>query len=183
MSKIFLISDTHFDHYNIISFCNRPFKSTAEMNQTIIDNWNSVVSDNDTVYHLGDWTLRPSMMDYFKKLNGQIICIHGSHDRFYGKGYKYHSDILRTPTHTFKLIHDPKYGITWKGWVIHGHHHNNQLRRFPFINGRHKTINVSVELINYTPIELDYIESLDIDSIEYMRDMNAEIHRFKEVNV
>lgn len=41
--KVFLISDTHFDHENIIKYCSRPFKSKDEMNKTIIDNWNSVV--------------------------------------------------------------------------------------------------------------------------------------------
>jgi calcineurin-like phosphoesterase family protein len=151
------------------------------MDKAIIDNWNSVVSDNDTVYHLGDWTLRPSIMPYLKLLNGQIICIHGSHDRFFGHGYKWHSDTLYTKTHAFKLIHDPKYKGMWNSWVIHGHHHNNHLHKFPFINGKAKTINVSVELIGYKPLDLEYLEGLDIDSIEYMRDINSPICRYEEI--
>ena len=50
----FYISDLHFSHKNILSFDNRPFFAVAEMNEAIINNWNSVVSVNDEVYILGD---------------------------------------------------------------------------------------------------------------------------------
>ena len=51
-SKIFLISDLHLDHYNIIKYCNRPFSSVREMNYLIVNNWNTTVKDNDIVYFL-----------------------------------------------------------------------------------------------------------------------------------
>ena len=53
MSK-FYISDLHFDHKNVIPYDNRPFYNVEEMNKTLIDNWNSVVTKNDCVYILGD---------------------------------------------------------------------------------------------------------------------------------
>jgi calcineurin-like phosphoesterase family protein len=50
--NIWIISDTHFGHNNIINYCDRPFSNVKEMNEAIIDNWNSVVKQNDLVYHL-----------------------------------------------------------------------------------------------------------------------------------
>ena len=50
---IYFTADTHFDHANIIRFCNRPFATVEEMNETLIANWNRKVHGNDTVYILG----------------------------------------------------------------------------------------------------------------------------------
>ena len=49
MSRIFVTSDTHFSHVNIIKYCNRPYASVEEMNNALIDNWNSVVKNDDLV--------------------------------------------------------------------------------------------------------------------------------------
>jgi len=55
--QTFFTSDTHFDDEFAIQYFNRPFKSVDEMNVVIVEKWNSVVTENDTVYHLGDFTL------------------------------------------------------------------------------------------------------------------------------
>ena len=53
---IYLTSDLHFNHVNILKYepVNRPFETLEEMNETLIANWNAKVSAKDTVYVLGD---------------------------------------------------------------------------------------------------------------------------------
>ena len=51
---IYFIADTHFNHENIIKYCDRPLSNAKEMNEYIIQKWNSVVNEDDIVYHLGD---------------------------------------------------------------------------------------------------------------------------------
>lgn len=64
--KTFVIADPHFGHKNIIRYCNRLFKSVAEMDKALIDNWNKTVSNDDFVWVLGDFTL--AYRDYTKSI-------------------------------------------------------------------------------------------------------------------
>ena len=57
MKQIYFTSDHHFGHENIIKFCDRPFRSVEEMDQTLIERWNEKVKPEDEVYHLGDFSL------------------------------------------------------------------------------------------------------------------------------
>jgi calcineurin-like phosphoesterase family protein len=82
-SKIFLTSDTHFDHGNIIKFCDRPFKDVEEMNYKLIDNWNKKVPQDGLVFHLGDfaWGGYEGWKKIREQLNGEIVLIKGNHDQ------------------------------------------------------------------------------------------------------
>lgn len=85
---IHFAADTHFDHRNIINFCNRPFSGIEEMNEALIDNWNRTVKITDTVYILGDFCMRNSQQrwhDLLVRLNGKIHFIHGNHDKAFKK--------------------------------------------------------------------------------------------------
>jgi len=178
---VYLIGDTHFDHANIIRYCDRPFRNVQEMNETIVRNWNETVKDRDTVYFLGDWTFgrghKPAKY-WVRKLKGHIISIRGAHD-WREKGIRF-EDFKVLPYHeySFLLIHDPDQAGDWHSWIIHGHKHNNNMSKYPFINGERKTINVSVELTNYRPISLDFLLSLNIDSIKRMETINSEPERW-----
>ena len=55
--KIFYIGDLHFGHNNIIKYDDRPFLNVQEMDMSLINNWNSVVTDEDKVIILGDFTM------------------------------------------------------------------------------------------------------------------------------
>ena len=70
----FFTADTHFNHSNIIEFCDRPFKDVEEMNETLITNWNSKVGENDEVYHLGDFGYG-ELGGILNRLNGEIVYI------------------------------------------------------------------------------------------------------------
>lgn len=78
----FFTSDTHFNHANIIKFCNRPFKDVEQMNDVMITNWNSVIGKDDTVFHLGDFCLggAAEWTKILDRLNGKIYLIMGNHD-------------------------------------------------------------------------------------------------------
>lgn len=162
--KVWLISDTHFDHTNIIKYCNRPFVYTEEMNEYILHNWYKTIVPDDVVYFLGDMAFgRGSRKPrwWASQLCGKIIWIKGSHDH----GIRPTSiieDIERVVLSEcivcdgieFMLVHDPFDAILngWSGWIIHGHNHDNR----PHIDNRfgHKRVNVSVEVIDYTPVSL-----------------------------
>lgn len=45
----YVIADTHFNHANIIGYCNRPFKTVEEMNSKLISNWNNTVAKDDII--------------------------------------------------------------------------------------------------------------------------------------
>jgi calcineurin-like phosphoesterase family protein len=153
------------------------------MNKTLVTKWNALVAPRDTVYFLGDWSFgrgsRPPKY-WGRKLNGHIISIKGSHDgRAKGVRPVYHK-VLHYKGYDFLLIHDPdQKPVEWHGWTIHGHKHNNELGDYPFINGERKTVNVSVELIDYQPIRIDRLLSLDIDSIRRMETVNSQPERWQ----
>jgi calcineurin-like phosphoesterase family protein len=71
-------------------------------------------------------------------------------------------------------MHDPYRPLGYDGWIIHGDKHNNSLKRYPFINQKTKTINVSAELVNYTPLSLSRLIPL-IDTGNSFRTINEPI--------
>ena len=82
--NVWFTSDTHFNHANIIKYCNRPFASVEEMNEKLIENWNITVGKDDLVWCLGDFCLgydqKKHIPELVSKLNGRINLILGNHD-------------------------------------------------------------------------------------------------------
>lgn len=139
MADIWVISDTHFGHENIIQFCNRPFKNVYRMNTVLMDNWNSVVKPNDKVYHLGDVYFGGGFGSeywdkYLSMLNGKKRLILGNHDN--GKDpllQKYFEKIdvwrifgdlglllTHVPVHPTTLLEHPRRHAVFN---VHGHTH------------------------------------------------------------
>ena len=69
---IYFIADTHFNHRNIIEYCNRPFKDTNEMNEYIIQKWKSVVIEEGKINVFGHIHDKP-LDERFNKDNH--ICV------------------------------------------------------------------------------------------------------------
>lgn len=90
MSKNFYIADWHYDHANCIRFDNRPYNNISEMNADLINKWNSVVSNEDTVYVLGDmfWCKVEPAIQVLDQLKGNKILIKGNHDRCHDNKFK-----------------------------------------------------------------------------------------------
>lgn len=95
--KIFFTSDTHWRHDNIIKYCDRPFVNVQEMDHALIQNWNKVVSEDDIVFHLGDFAFadKSKWRQIANALKGRKYLIQGNHDR---------SDDI--PTECFEAVGD-----------------------------------------------------------------------------
>lgn len=79
--KVWFVSDLHFGHKNVISYCNRPYENIHEMHEALIKIWNSTVKKGDTVYVLGDFSLAPKWSQIVVPLlKGNKILISGNHD-------------------------------------------------------------------------------------------------------
>jgi calcineurin-like phosphoesterase family protein len=91
----YFTSDSHFNHIKILEYeaSSRPFKTTQEMDEVLIDNWNKVVAPNDVVYHLGDFMMgqRDTAPLYRQRLNGKIVLIVGNHD--IGRHHRIHDSL------------------------------------------------------------------------------------------
>lgn len=84
-NKIWVTSDTHFNHKNILVYeaANRPFADKQEMDAALIERWNSKVGQNDIVIHLGDFAFANAskISEIASQLNGKIYLLLGNHDR------------------------------------------------------------------------------------------------------
>ena len=166
---IFLIADLHLGHANIIRYCSRPFlvSDVREMDHVLIKNWNYTISPLNRVYYLGDLRYGKdalSALQYRKKLKGCITFIEGNHDD--PELGAVPRVMLKYRGFTFLLVHDPVSAPEeFDGWIIHGHHHNNDLRHYPFIDFEHRRINVSAEVIGYVPENLNTLCTILEDHI------------------
>jgi len=188
---IFFTSDHHFGHENIIKYTSRPFRDVENMDETMIHRWNEVVSDEDTVYHLGDFTLSDTVRadGYLRRLNGYIHVLSNwwHHDRRWLSEYgnaiipKYSANgawVMETPP--IWVIEVPEYGGTYPlaivmshypmaewdrkhygAWHLHGHSH-----------GKHKAdgliLDVGVDGHDFYPWSM-------VEVAEYMNGRRAKL--------
>jgi calcineurin-like phosphoesterase family protein len=169
MVNVFVISDLHLGHSNILKFMHndkplRPFQDLNEMHTTIMDNWKRVVAPQDKVYVLGDVAFKLEAMHMFDYLPGHKRLVLGNHDKFdIGVYAKYFEKIFGvTQINGVWLTHVPMHecsaGQDRVKKNIHGHLHANKIARADG-SPHPKYFNASVECINYTPISIEEVLS------------------------
>ena len=170
--QTFFTSDTHFDDQYSIEYFNRSFKSVDEMNATMVEKWNRLVTDDDIVYHLGDFTLDDirHFTKWVNQLKGNIKILPGSHDGPWlkdfvatervqvlaplvslefpemaaGKGYQ----VIVLCHYSMQVWDRSNYGA----WHLFGHSHGK-------LKGIGLSFDVGVDCTEFMPLSLDTIAS------------------------
>ena len=181
MANRFVISDTHFGHTNSwekFKLPNgdplRPFTSTEEMDETMVERWNAVVRPQDTVYHLGDVVINKKSLHHVKRLNGKKRLVRGNHDIFKDAEYRevgFESLYgVRVFVDKFILSHIPLHpdSVTERFRVnVHGHLHAGEVKLSAIDMDTNSTkqyidpryLCVSVENTDYRPLSFDEVEA------------------------
>ena len=187
---VFFSSDAHLGHGNVAKFCKRypwfkdEYVTELEdgnlkwvsqeiadicghgMNEGLIYNWNSRVTDADTVFHLGDFCCkgreqgvdgcRLNAKHWESELNGKIIHIKGNHDVNNSVKGALESAVFRSKSLSFYMCHKPQDARPedHKQVILCGHVHNRWKTRWI---GSNLAINVGVDVNKYAPITLNEV--------------------------
>lgn len=164
--NIWFTGDWHISHANIIKYCNRPFSNVEEMDNTILNNFFSVVKTGDVLYFLGDLTFdnkkAEEILKKFFNVGIKLFYIEGNHDRnviraLYDLNIK-HYTLLDTNINGFpvSLCH---YAMrVWNkshfnSWNLYGHSHNT-------LEGIGKQMDVGVDTNNFFPYNFFDIKNI-----------------------
>jgi calcineurin-like phosphoesterase family protein len=164
MLNTFFTSDTHFGHRNILHLCSQRnhFRSIEEHDKKLVENWNSVVPPDGTVYHLGDVSYRAAnqtVEDLLAKLNGTIHLVVGNHDKvaFLRKTGRFASISTRIELKAGEtrviLDHFPieEWNQMHRGAIhLHGHTHGHSLQK-------PNRIDVGVDVHNFFPVTWEHL--------------------------
>ena len=162
---IYYTSDLHLGHENIIKLCKRPFFSLEEMNEALIGNWNSRVTNADNVYIMGDLMFRSATNpnEFLFRLKGKKHLIIGNHDSPWMK--KADLDRHFESIDKFKVFSNGRCKITlchypmmsFEGkYLIYGHIHNNKPPTFwPLLKTMGNALNACVEVNGHMPVTFE----------------------------
>jgi calcineurin-like phosphoesterase family protein len=162
--NVYLISDTHFNHQNIATYCQRP----PDFTEIIIRNWKNVVGADDTIIHLGDVMIGKKSEWIMPALPGRKILIRGNHDRQWSNtkwmemGFHFSCDGLKFRNKW--LTHEPSTSLADGCELnIHGHLHNiwhgfrpnhGQKEGNMRLNNHWQRL-FAIEYTNYMPVEFN----------------------------
>jgi calcineurin-like phosphoesterase family protein len=160
--KIWLTTDTHFGHKQMLEYCGRP----EDFSEILLKNLLSTVKQDDILIHLGDICIGNDVMWHEKlmEIKGKHWLVKGNHDSKSNTWYLEHGwDMVceqfsdRYFGKRILFSHKP---VAWDGEYeinIHGHFHNSNPNRHEqelvaIKNGYQKLL--AVEYTDYKPVEL-----------------------------
>jgi len=165
MATVWFTADQHFGHEGIITSCNRPFRTVKQMDKEIIKRYREVVSEEDIVYFIGDFSLKTSeYLKFYRRIMEQLpgtkILILGNHDSL--KPFVY-EDLGFQSVHTSLIFHDGNLNY----WIMRhdpGQPYKNTM--LPWLCGHVHTayqicgnvINVGVDVWDLYPVLVNSIE-------------------------
>ena len=186
---IYFTADNHFCHSNIIELCNRSFSDVNEMNNTMIDNWNSIVTKNDEVYILGDFAYKAKIHDINEilfRLKGRKYLVKGNHEKYLNdplfdqNAFEWVNDyfILVYEKLEYVLFHYPmlSWYKSYHGSIHLYGHVNNSAEKHPDFAEKikllgSKAINVGVDVNDFYPVSIKQIQ-------ERVKDVKDELNSF-----
>jgi calcineurin-like phosphoesterase family protein len=159
-ARVWFTSDLHLGHANIIRYCHRPFDDVDHMDAEIIGRWNARVSQGDTVFVVGDFSLsddRARIQAWRDRLLGRVVLVRGNHDR--RRGFSVFDDVVdlaRVRVHGSALVDTQllilcHYGLdVWEeshkgSWHLHGHSHGT------LPPGPRRRLDVGVDTHDFAP--------------------------------
>lgn len=168
--KVYFTADTHFSQQRTLELSRRPFVDLTEMDLTMISNWNKTVTDNDIVYHAGDFIDPEKIYDLPKLLNNlnfkELHWVLGNYDRpilnyiinltkdFPRKIVLNFQEHIKYNNKKYVVVHEPNDMKIFKAEdeiVLFGHIHG---RAFAKVDG----FDLATDYHNFTPISLEQVE-------------------------
>jgi calcineurin-like phosphoesterase family protein len=170
--KTFICSDTHFNHQNITTYCDRP----TDFTERIIKNWNQIVKPDDLIIHLGDVQIGKKSDWIIPALPGKKILVRGNHDRQWSNlrwmkaGFDFACDGLMF--RNCWLTHEPAKSLPEGAELnLHGHLHNiwhgfhpndpkygdfsaNDVMKHERLNNPWQRL-FAIEYTNYAPVDFE----------------------------
>ena len=155
---IFFTSDLHFNDERLDVYSRDfRFNNSEEVDKAIVDGYNSMVEDNDTVYFLGDISMDKKGFENLNNMNGNKILIKGNYDK------KYSDDFL---LEYFDEVGDKAELVLSNGEKVYLNHYPTEARADLFnivghIHGCWKVqknmLNVGVDAWHFKPVPEDKV--------------------------
>lgn len=171
--RVWVCSDLHLNHFNIIKYCNRPFYGIEQMNSTLIKNWNDCVDDEDIVIFCGDFcfarTSEAAQVTerFTRALRGHKVIIKGNHDfkklRYTDLGWdrEFYQEFSFG---RFDFRHRPddlSAAAREYDFVFYGHVHDKVIGDAPY-----NTINACLDVHDFKPLDItDYFTKLELEEL------------------